>query len=108
MEPFLNVDLRLLFQVRSVRCAGLTLHLRVLGQLQLLKALELWDSTERQIRKHNKRKLSWHEDTKMKNIFMESLYCLEICFELMAVYSYSASLTRRKSSCSTTAPEISV
>lgn len=107
MEPFLNVDLRLLFQVRSVRCAGLTLHLRVLGQLQLLKALELWDSTESQMRKH-KRKLSWNEDTKMKNIFMESLYCLEIYFELMAVYSYSASLTRRKSSCSTTAPEISV
>lgn len=49
MEPFLDVDLGLLLQVRGVRRAGLTLHLRVLGQLQLLEALELWDSTQRKI-----------------------------------------------------------
>lgn len=66
MEPLLYVDLGLLFQVQSVWCAGLTLHLRMLGQLQLLKALELWDSTESQMKKQM---IKWHEDTKMKNPF---------------------------------------
>lgn len=49
MEPFLDVDLRLLLQVRGIWCAGLTLHLRVLGQLQLLKALKLRDPTQRNV-----------------------------------------------------------
>ena len=41
--PFGHVYLRLLLQVRGVGRAHLTLHLGVLGQLQLLEALELWE-----------------------------------------------------------------
>lgn len=41
--PLLHTDLRLLLQVRGVGRARLPLHLRVLRQLQLLKALKLWD-----------------------------------------------------------------
>lgn len=44
--PLVHVDLGLLFEVRGVRRARLTLHLRVLGQLQLLEALKLRDPEE--------------------------------------------------------------
>lgn len=45
--PLLHSDLRLLLQVRGVGRAGLSLHLRVLRQLQLLKAFKLRDSLQK-------------------------------------------------------------
>lgn len=66
MQPFLDVDLRLLLQVRGVRRAGLTLHLRMLGQLQLLEALKLWDP--------NQRNVLWK-----KEMDYESAACLRNC-----------------------------
>lgn len=45
VQPLLHADLWLLLQVGGVGRARLSLHLGVFRQLQLLKALKLWDPT---------------------------------------------------------------
>lgn len=171
--PLVHVDLWLLLQVGDVGRAHLSLHLGVLRQLQLFKALKLWDpmhththdnclcKVDPQVDALNliwnisqliqQRKRRWHhsfgtlwiihltDSLILKNILnqvhmstlwtnnphivcVSDLNCIchgkpEWAFStdlwLMKYWktrgnSYSSSLTRRKSSCSTTAPDIRV